>query len=148
MFSLLVAALCAVVAPVSSAALPTAPSDPTMGWDPVELVARQTVNATRQAAENATPSSWSTPADREIVADFPIHQSCNQSQQLQLRRGFFDMKRLLREAADHILLHGNQSELFTVYFGADANPATPLGIFERILSVSGPVLDGLRILAS
>ncbi|CAO1626244.1 unnamed protein product [Jaminaea pallidilutea] len=126
MFSLLVAALCAVVAPVSSAALPTASSDTILDWNPLGLVTRQAVNA--------TPSSWSAPAHREIAVDFPIHQSCNQSQQLQLRRGFFDMKRLLREAADHILLHGNQSELFTVYFGAEANPATPLGIFERILS--------------
>lgn len=136
MFSLLVAALCAVVAPISGAALPAASSDPTLGWNPVELLTRQAVNATHQAAVNATPSSWSAPANRAIVVDFPIHQSCNQSQSLQLRRGLFDMKRLLREAADHILLHGNQSELFTVYFGAEANPATPLGIFERILSVS------------
>lgn len=107
-------------------------------YDVTSLIAsRQTANETAAATE----SGWtvpSAPAQREIVIDFPIHESCNQSQRMQLQRGLFDMKRMLREAADHILLHGNNSEIFTYYFGNDANPATPLGIFDRILGVSRP----------
>ncbi|PWN18795.1 zincin, partial [Microstroma glucosiphilum] len=62
-----------------------------------------------------------------------IHESCNASQKLQLERGLFDMKRLCRTAVDHILEHGNQSAVFTSYFGEGADPAVPLGIFERLL---------------
>ncbi|KAK0523049.1 Prenylated Rab acceptor protein 1 [Tilletia horrida] len=69
----------------------------------------------------------------EYRKDFPIHESCNASQTLQLRRGFDDMARLLQSARDHLLHHGNSSELFKTYFGAGADPATPLGIYERLL---------------
>ncbi|PWN33769.1 zincin, partial [Meira miltonrushii] len=66
-------------------------------------------------------------------SDIPIHSSCNASQTMQIKRGLFDSKRLAREAADHILLSGNTSDLFQTYFGAQADPAVPLGIYERIL---------------
>ncbi|KAE8210527.1 hypothetical protein CF327_g5610 [Tilletia walkeri] len=72
--------------------------------------------------------------DDSWIKDFPIHESCNASQKLQLQRGFDDLNRLARSAADHILAHGNSSELFVTYFGAAADPATPLGIFERMIS--------------
>ncbi|KAE8216709.1 hypothetical protein CF327_g199 [Tilletia walkeri] len=52
---------------------------------------------------------------------------------MQLERGLNDLNTLSRSAADHILLHGNSSELFVTYFGAAADPSTPLGIFERII---------------
>lgn len=69
----------------------------------------------------------------EIHSDIPIHSSCNASQTMQIKRGLFDSKRLAREAADHILLNGNSSTLFQTYFGQLADPAVPLGIYERIL---------------
>ncbi|MCO5589753.1 hypothetical protein L7F22_043722 [Adiantum nelumboides] len=69
----------------------------------------------------------------EVHSDIPIHSSCNASQTMQIKRGLFDSKRLAREAADHILLKGNTSTLFQTYFGSQADPAVPLGIYERIL---------------
>lgn len=71
-----------------------------------------------------------------IQVDFAIHPSCNASQAMQIRRGLFDMKRLARGAADHLLLHGNDSDLFSRYFGDSADPVVPLGIFERLIAVS------------
>lgn len=74
--------------------------------------------------------------DKKLVTDFPIHSSCNASNRLQLERGLFDLKRMLRTTIDHLLLYGNRSELFVTYFGAQANVATPLGVYERVLNVS------------
>lgn len=70
----------------------------------------------------------------EAIVDFPIHSSCNGSQKMQLQGGLFDLKRVTRAAADHLLLHGNSSELFVTYFGEAGDPAVPLGIYERILN--------------
>lgn len=75
-------------------------------------------------------------ARKSILVDFPIHESCNASQALQIRSGLDDMKLLLQSSIHHLLLHGNDSELFQLYFGADADPAVPLGYYSRILSVS------------
>lgn len=79
-------------------------------------------------------------ADQEaMTSEIPIHASCNASQAMQLRRGIFDTKRLAREAADHLFKHGNTSELFQTYFGSAADPAVPIGIYERILEVDTAV---------
>ena len=43
------------------------------------------------------------------------------------------MKRLAKSATTHLLHHGNTSDLFLTYFGAGADPAVPIGYFERIL---------------
>ncbi|CAO1620685.1 unnamed protein product [Parajaminaea phylloscopi] len=72
--------------------------------------------------------------DRKLVTDYPIHSSCKGSERLQLERGLFELKRLVRASVDHLLLYGNKSELFTTYFGATANVATPLGIYERVIN--------------
>lgn len=73
---------------------------------------------------------------KSILADFPIHESCNASQTLQIQSGLDDMKLLLQSSIHHLLLHGNNSDLFQLYFGADADPAVPLGYYTRMLSVS------------
>lgn len=71
-----------------------------------------------------------------ILADFPVHESCNASQALQIRSGLEDMNILLRSATNHLLRFGQNSDLFELYFGKDADPAIPLGYYTRILSVS------------
>ncbi|KAL9934495.1 hypothetical protein V8E36_006951 [Tilletia maclaganii] len=72
--------------------------------------------------------------DGDWIKDFPIHESCNASQRLQLQRAFRDLNTVARSAADDILKHGNSSQLFQTYFGAAGDPAVPLGVFERIIN--------------
>ncbi|KAE8193764.1 hypothetical protein A4X06_0g8229 [Tilletia controversa] len=108
------------------------------------LAATLSVSGSAMAAALPRAGDFATPADAIVaralssngdswLKDFPIHESCNASQKLQIQRGFGDLNRLARSAADHILAHGNSSELFATYFGAAADPAVPLGIFERII---------------
>lgn len=96
-----------------------APFTPSLETDFSNLVSRQS-------------SSEGSP----LLLDFPIHESCNASQKMQIERGLFDTKRLSRSAVDHLLHHGNTSDLFLTYFGRGADPAIPIGYFERILEVS------------
>lgn len=103
---------------------------------PLLLAAASTLAAPFYS-ESRAKANLSARAVQPGQEDFPIHESCDASQRMQLERGLFDMKRLCRTAADHILEFGNQSSLFTTYFGEGADPAVPLGIFERLLRVSG-----------
>ncbi|CAO1626673.1 unnamed protein product [Sympodiomycopsis kandeliae] len=96
-----------------------------------ESDSHNTVNSSTHDAEHDHSHGH---AHQTIVTDFPIHESCNASQALQIRSGFEDMNRLLKSATDHLLLHGNTSDLFKLYFGEDADPAVPLGYYSRILS--------------
>ncbi|KAK0560634.1 Prenylated Rab acceptor protein 1 [Tilletia horrida] len=68
------------------------------------------------------------------IKDIPIHESCNNSQRLQIERGFKELYTVSQAAADDIYRHGNTSELFKTYFGSEADPAVPIGIYERIIN--------------
>lgn len=107
-----------------------------LGLDVVDLYARQGAENTSavpeagiKAATDLMPVPW-------IKSDYPIHESCNGSQKMQLRKAFHDMNELLEVASQHILLYGNNSELFVKYFGATANPAVPLGFYTKVRAVS------------
>ncbi|CEH16561.1 Metallopeptidase, catalytic domain [Ceraceosorus bombacis] len=105
-------------------------ADPTVDDANFGVFARQDAVASN---ETFVPPTITSPASRSLQPDFPIHESCNKSQRMQLERGLFDLKRLLRGAADHILLHGNQSEVYQTYFGEGSDPSVPLGIYLRVL---------------
>jgi hypothetical protein len=63
--------------------------------------------------------------------DFTIHPSCNASQRAYLEKGLQETLTLTRQARDHILRWGNQSEIYRKYFG-EAPTGEALGWFTRI----------------
>ncbi|KAF2265026.1 zincin [Lojkania enalia] len=80
------------------------------------------------AAAQASSTAWNAGA----VNEYPIHSSCNLTQQAQLKRALGEAETLARHAADHILRWGNSSDIYTKYFG-DAPIAEPVGWFEQVL---------------
>lgn len=84
-----------------------------------------TTTATMPAAAGAT--AWNAGA----VDSFPIHGSCNATQRTMLQKGLNEALILARHARDHILRWGNDSEIYTKYFG-DAPTGEPIGWYTKI----------------
>ncbi|EST05377.1 Metallopeptidase, catalytic domain protein [Kalmanozyma brasiliensis GHG001] len=85
------------------------------------------------SARDHTSSAYSSFApESSIDADWRIHESCNGTQRAQLSSGISDMKKLGLNSIHYILNHPN-SEFFTTYFGASADPAPVLGYFMQLV---------------
>lgn len=120
-----------IVAHCASAFPAPTPRSELLPASAVNLINARQVNTTTDSHEGHDHSSHAS-----LVVDFPIHESCNASQAMQIRSGFEDMNRLLQSATNHLLQFGANSDLFELYFGKDADPAIPLGYYTRIMSVS------------
>ncbi len=64
-----------------------------------------------------------------------IHESCNGTQRAQIQSAIGEMKLLAKTAISHILNNPTDEELFTKYFGVDADPAPILGYYTQLISV-------------
>ncbi|KAJ4374858.1 Prenylated Rab acceptor protein 1 [Neocucurbitaria cava] len=94
------------------------------------LVPRQSGAATvTVSAAEPTSTAWDAGATRE----YPIHASCNATQQAYIKNGLEETITICRQARDHILRWGNSSEIYQKYFG-DAATGEPLGWYEKVVS--------------
>ncbi|KKF95893.1 Antigen 1 [Ceratocystis platani] len=79
--------------------------------------------------------SFSLESVTTINSPFPIHESCNSTQQRQIARGLQETITLAEVAKAHLLKHGGDSEIKKKYFG-NGTTATPIGWYERIISAN------------
>lgn len=93
------------------------------------LAPRATVTVTHTEAMPVAPAAtaWNAGA----VDNFPIHASCNATQRTMLQKGLNEAMTIVRHARDHILRYGNESELYTKYFG-DAPTGEPIGWYTKM----------------
>ncbi|KAL8963058.1 MAG: hypothetical protein Q9193_000632 [Seirophora villosa] len=78
-------------------------------------------------------SDDTTAWDEGATRDFIIHDSCNSSETLQLRKGLADAVTLADHAKAHILRFGNSSEHYRKYFG-NAPSGQAIGYFEKVIN--------------
>ena len=71
--------------------------------------------------------------DDGATKDFVIHESCNSTEVIQLRKGLADAVALADHAKQHILRFGNSSEHYRKYFG-DAPSGEAIGYYEKVIS--------------
>ncbi|KAF7932146.1 uncharacterized protein EAE97_009167 [Botrytis byssoidea] len=69
----------------------------------------------------------------DYVSHFTIHPSCNATERHELSEGLRQAIEMAEHAKNHILVHGNKSEIFQKYFGKGPT-ATPMGWFDKIAS--------------
>ncbi|KAF7869751.1 hypothetical protein EAF04_004535 [Stromatinia cepivora] len=67
------------------------------------------------------------------VSQFTIHSSCNATERHEISEGLRQAVEMAEHAKNHILVHGNKSEVFQKYFGKGPT-ATPIGWFDKIVS--------------
>lgn len=67
------------------------------------------------------------------VTDWRIHESCNSSQEYQLRQGLQEAVDLASHAKDHIARWGNESSIYRKYFGTAPTPEA-MGALELVVS--------------
>ena len=70
---------------------------------------------------------------------YPIHESCNGSQSLQLKKTLQDMVTLADYARTTLLDNGGEGELEKLYFG-EGDIASAIGYYSRIVRGSDKVL--------
>lgn len=90
----------------------------------------QDAAAPSDAAEqhHHTPAAW----DEGAVHEWRIHESCNASEQVQIRAGLQDAVTLSEHARAHILRYSNASEHYQKYFGSGASGQV-IGWFDKII---------------
>ncbi|TGO32516.1 hypothetical protein BHYA_0310g00030 [Botrytis hyacinthi] len=69
----------------------------------------------------------------DYVSHFTIHPSCNATERHELSEGLRQAIEMAEHAKNHILVHGNKSEIFQKYFGKGPT-ATPMGWFDKVAS--------------
>ncbi|KAL4804430.1 putative peptidase domain-containing protein [Aspergillus unguis] len=74
-----------------------------------------------------------TPLEDPIKSPFPIHHSCNATEQRQLATALQETVTLVEHAKDHILRWGNDSGIYRKYFG-DRPSLTAIGAYEIIVN--------------
>ncbi|KAG9604141.1 zincin, partial [Aureobasidium melanogenum] len=77
-----------------------------------------------------TATSYPQPA--VDIQGFPIHSSCNGTERRQLEKALGDTIKIAQQAAQHIYTHGNESALYTKYFG-QAPTAEVIGWYEKLV---------------
>lgn len=94
------------------------------------LAARHATTVTVTATPDAAPTSsaW----DAGAVHQYPIHASCNATQQQYIKNGLDETITICRQARDHILRWGNSSAIYQKYFG-NAPTGEPIGWFTKIV---------------
>ena len=85
---------------------------------------------TTVTVSGSTATSYPQPAYE--IQGFPIHSSCNGTERNQLQKAFGDTIKIAQQAAQHIYTHGNESELYTKYFGL-APTAEVIGWYEKVV---------------
>ena len=88
-----------------------------------------------RANSNATSgnSYGTTPWNAGATTGFVIHESCNATEVIQLRKGLADAVTLAEHAKEHILRFGNSSAHYQKYFG-DAPSGEAIGYYEKVVS--------------
>ncbi|KAL8766836.1 MAG: hypothetical protein Q9209_006494 [Squamulea sp. 1 TL-2023] len=71
--------------------------------------------------------------DDGATKDFLIHESCNSTEIIQLRKGLADAVTLADHAKQHILRFGNSSEHYRKYFG-DSPSGEAIGYYEKVIN--------------
>ncbi|KAI4849442.1 zincin [Aureobasidium sp. EXF-8845] len=85
---------------------------------------------TTVTVSGATSTTYPQPAVE--IQGFPIHQSCNGTERAQLEKALGDTIKISQQALKHIYTHGNESEMYSKYFGV-APTAEVIGWYEKIL---------------
>ncbi|KAG9233012.1 putative peptidase family-domain-containing protein [Amylocarpus encephaloides] len=117
--SILLAGLCSVG--INAAALPVTQRDTPLSFEP-------------ETDQTPIPAAYDWKAG--YVSEFPIHSSCNASERHELARGLEEAVLLAQHAKEHVLIHGNNSEIFRRYFGA-AGPVGPvIGWYDKIATAN------------
>lgn len=87
----------------------------------------------------AMPTSFlqarSLQVEEKMDAKWRIHESCNGTQRAQIQRGVDDMHKLASSSIAHLVNHPRDT-FFTTYFGEEGDPASVIGYFEQLISVS------------
>ncbi|KAL8703702.1 MAG: hypothetical protein Q9201_003123 [Fulgogasparrea decipioides] len=86
-----------------------------------------------ESAESSGHSHDTVTWDDGATRDFVIHESCNASETIQLRKGLADAVSLANHAKQHILRWGNSSEHYQKYFGA-APSGEAIGYYEKVIN--------------
>ncbi|KAL4764222.1 major allergen Asp F2 [Aspergillus foveolatus] len=73
------------------------------------------------------------PLEDPIKSPFPIHHSCNATEQRQLATALQETVTLTEHAKDHILRWGNESAIYRKYFG-DRPSLTAIGAYDIIIN--------------
>ncbi|KAL5050591.1 putative peptidase family-domain-containing protein [Aspergillus fruticulosus] len=73
------------------------------------------------------------PLEDPIKSPFPIHHSCNATEQRQLATALQETVTLVQHAKDHILRWGNESAIYRKYFG-DRPSITAIGAYDIIIN--------------
>ncbi|KAG7004515.1 aromatic hydroxylase fmpF [Physcia stellaris] len=94
---------------------------------PAPIQPRADSNGTSEHSHSTT--AWNAGATTEFV----IHESCNASEVIQLRKGLADAVTLAEHAKEHILRFGNSSAHYQKYFG-DAPSGEAIGYYEKVVS--------------
>lgn len=71
--------------------------------------------------------------DDGAVHEWQLHESCNASEQIQLRKGLQDAVTLAEHAKAHILRYSNGSAHYQKYFGSGASGQV-LGWYDKIVN--------------
>jgi hypothetical protein len=85
---------------------------------------------TTVTVSGATSTTYPQPAVE--IQGFPVHQSCNGTERNQLEKALGDTIKISQQALKHIYTHGNESEMYSKYFGV-APTAEVIGWYEKIL---------------
>jgi len=85
---------------------------------------------TTVTVSGSTATSYPQPASE--IQGFPIHQSCNGTEKRQLEKALSDTIKIAQQATQHIYAHGNDSALYTKYFG-QAPTAEVIGWYEKLI---------------
>lgn len=67
------------------------------------------------------------------MQEYPIHSSCNATEERQIRQGLNEAIELASHARDHISIFGNSSYFYRKYFGT-APSGEAIGWFEKLIS--------------
>ncbi|USW48515.1 Putative metallopeptidase, catalytic domain superfamily, peptidase domain, HRXXH [Septoria linicola] len=86
-----------------------------------------------QKRQAAPFSSIQQPWNAGAVNEFRIHNSCNASQEHQLRTGLNEAIELAQHAKDHINRWGNESTIYRKYFG-NAPTAEAIGALDVVVN--------------
>ncbi|THZ83489.1 zincin [Aureobasidium pullulans] len=85
---------------------------------------------TTVTVSGSTATSYPQPASE--IQGFPIHQSCNGTERRQIEKALGDTIKIAQQATQHIYAHGNDSALYTKYFG-QAPTAEVIGWYEKLI---------------
>lgn len=88
---------------------------------------------TPEQKRQAPFASVQLPWNAGEVTEFRIHNSCNASQEYQLRQGLNEAIELAQHAKDHINRWGNESSIYRKYFG-NAPTAEAIGALDVVVN--------------